>query len=97
MTEKTGYIERQHRIYGHRCTRRRYIFELIKTVCYVVGGTAWFVVEVTANHTTNRLTALVFAVGLLAVANRINAMNVNGYDDEKEDEKDIPKLFRLRD
>ena len=95
MTAK--YAEREYRIYGHKCTRRRYIAECIRAACYCVGGTAYAVFELRAEFSPDRLVLFATAVLMFCVANRIKAMNINGYDDEKSTEKDLPRLFTWRD
>ena len=92
-----SYADREYRIFGHRCTRRRYIAVCIRAACYCVGGTAYAVFEILAEFSHVRVTLFTLAVLMFCVANRIKAMNINGFGGEESVEKDLPRLFTWKD
>ena len=89
--EKTGYTEREYRIYGHKCTRRRYIIEWWGVVLRSVALSILVVFDLIKPEPPFLVVALAAVGGFIAsMYYGIRNMNVNGYDDEKtKDDKTI--------
>ena len=87
MSEKVGYVEREYRIYGHRCTRRRYILEFvgiaISTIAIIIFS---FVTANGCDATRDFAIPLGVGSGLIWLYYKIRMLNVNGYDSEKPKE-----------
>ena len=90
MSEKTGYTERRYRIYGHLCTRRRYIVEwTLAIISAVAVGVFSYHVAGGCASTANHDVILGVAAGLMWVYYRGKTLNVNGYEDEKPEDSKI--------
>ena len=89
MTEKTGYVKRTYRIYGHPCTRRRYIVEsALAIVSAVAVGLFSYHVAGGCASTENHDVVLGIAAGLMWIYYRGKTLNVNGYENERPDDED---------
>ena len=93
MPEKTGYTEREYRIYGHKCTRRRYLIEWFGIVIRSVAIAIAVVIEATADFNLFRLLLLSVGAFLGSLYYGLRTMNVNGYNDEKPPESFNTQLF----
>lgn len=94
MTDKTGYAKREYRIYGHRCTRRRYILEWYMAVGVSIAVAAAVVFGASQSPATWQIAVMAVGAFLTSMYYRFRTMNVNGYADEKpEDDENILTLF----
>ena len=82
-----SYADRPYRIYGHPCTRRRYIIEWIGVVCVSIGAAIGSVTLCEhAGKPWWMQIAIAVSVGLVTLYYRIRALNVNGYTHEQPDD-----------
>ena len=93
-------MNREYRIYGHKCTKRRYIIDWIGASIYSVAtgiaaalfvGTAAHCVGGSAPWYVMVLTGFMSAMAQMYY--RLNAMNVNGYSNEENKEPINNQLF----
>ena len=96
MTEQTGYTEREYRIYGHKCTQRRYKIEWFGAVLISAAIALAVFIEGELDPETWLVALMASGAFLASMYYRIRTMNVNGYDDEKPEESLNAQLFPWR-